>query len=372
MKPIIETIELFQLASGDTLSIQVYKFRGNTLGKKVYIQSNLHGCEIVGNAVVHQLLNYLSNIDENQLIGEIWIVPTCNPLGINQRGHFYATGGFNPYSGQDWNRIFWEYEPTADELNQFVEQHLDSDTQAIAKVYREKITSAFAQELASLSQPCGATLPQHFRAKLQSLSIDADYVIDIHSSSNEGLNFLYYFPHREKQAQWFGFDYGILISEGGCYAFDEAFIWQWIRLEKAFLKAGRKLTFDLESVTLELGTGMKMRPESIQKGVTGIKNYLRHQRFLVEGKKQEYQTQFLPSSNITRYRTPVGGMIQNRLSLGKKVKIGELLYEVLSFNCIAKMPEVIPIHSMVDGIVFDIAISESVNQGEYVMSILKV
>ena len=62
MKPNIEILNLFKLASGDEISIQIYKFIGQKSDKKVYIQSNLHGSEIVGNAVIHQLINFLSLI----------------------------------------------------------------------------------------------------------------------------------------------------------------------------------------------------------------------------------------------------------------------------------------------------------------------
>jgi predicted deacylase len=56
MLPAIETIPVRQMASGDILAIQVYKFSGSHPGKKVYIQSNLHGAEISGNAVIYQLI----------------------------------------------------------------------------------------------------------------------------------------------------------------------------------------------------------------------------------------------------------------------------------------------------------------------------
>ncbi|MHC5823074.1 MAG: succinylglutamate desuccinylase, partial [Nostoc sp.] len=39
MLPIIETVALRQMASGDRLYLQVYKFIGAKAGKKVYIQS---------------------------------------------------------------------------------------------------------------------------------------------------------------------------------------------------------------------------------------------------------------------------------------------------------------------------------------------
>ena len=75
MIPIVSTIPLFQLASGDFLSLQIYKFFGAKSGKKVYIQSNLHGAEIVGNAVISQLIDFLITLDNTQLTGEIWLVP---------------------------------------------------------------------------------------------------------------------------------------------------------------------------------------------------------------------------------------------------------------------------------------------------------
>ncbi|OKH14663.1 succinylglutamate desuccinylase/aspartoacylase family protein [[Limnothrix rosea] IAM M-220] len=372
MTPIIEPIDLFQLASGDRLAIQVYKFRGQNSGKKVYIQANLHGCEIVGNAVVHRLIEYLSDVPQEAIAGEIWIVPTCNPLATNQRGHFYATGGFHAYSGEDWNRIFWEYEPTKAALTHFVQQHFESSEGAIAQAYRGQILAAFKQELAKQERPCGVSVPELFRSKLQSLCLDADYLIDIHSSSNDGLDFTYYFPNRETEAGWLGFDYAILLEQGGDYAFDEAFLWPWIELEKAFTKAGRELRLPIDGFTLELGSGMKMCPESIARGLAGIKNYLAHRGILSTETPQPSQTKCLSSKNITRYRATVGGMVGDRLPLGSPVKTGEKLYEILSFNRQGKMPEVLTINSMIDGIVWDHAISESANQGEYVMSVLAI
>ncbi|AFY37813.1 Succinylglutamate desuccinylase/aspartoacylase [[Leptolyngbya] sp. PCC 7376] len=371
MIPSIETIDLFQLASGDRLAIQVYKFVGAQPGAKVYIQANLHGCEIVGNAVVHQLIEYLSDVDKGAIAGEIWLVPTCNPLGTNQRGHFYATGGFHSYSGEDWNRIFWEYEPTVDELSQFVDKHLGSDEAEIIQAYRGQILAAFEKELAKQNHPCGVSVPEYFRGKLQCLCLDADYVIDIHSSSNDGLDFVYYFPNRETQASWFNFDYSILLTQGGDYAFDEAFIWPWIVLEKAFAETGQKIKLAVDGCTLELGSGMKMRPSSVAKGLASIKNYLAHRGILSAEIPEATTTKCLPSGNITRYRATVGGMIGDRLPLGQAVKAGEKLYDILSFNRQGKLPKVTTINSMVDGIVFDLAISESANQGEYVMSVLE-
>lgn len=80
MRPTIPKIDLLHLTSGDHLSLQVYKFIGSKPGKKVYLQSNRHGAEIVGNAVIHQLIEFLMTVNDTDLIGEIWLVPVCNPL----------------------------------------------------------------------------------------------------------------------------------------------------------------------------------------------------------------------------------------------------------------------------------------------------
>ena len=99
-----------QMASGDRLSLQTYRFQGATSGKKVYIQANLHGAELAGNAVIYALIEFLNQLSATQLTGEVLLVPLCNPLGVNQRAHHFASGRFNPYDGRDWNRIHWDYE----------------------------------------------------------------------------------------------------------------------------------------------------------------------------------------------------------------------------------------------------------------------
>ena len=133
MIPSIVNIDLGKLASGDLLSLQVYKFIGKNPGKKVYIQSNLHGAEIVGNAVISQLIEFLSSLNENQITGEIWLVPACNPLGTNQRRHIFSTGRFNSYDGLNWNRIFWDYEKYCEDLDDFARSQLNYSPEIIRK-----------------------------------------------------------------------------------------------------------------------------------------------------------------------------------------------------------------------------------------------
>ncbi|OKH20809.1 succinylglutamate desuccinylase [Hydrococcus rivularis NIES-593] len=375
MIPITSQIDLLQLASGDNLSIQVYKFIGKQPGKKVYIQSNLHGSEIVGNAVIHQLIEFLRELDEDRITGEIWLVPVCNPLGTNQRSHFFSSGRFNSYDGRDWNRIFWDYEKDCEDLATFVKTQKNLGIKEVRKNFLEKQKAAFAKQLERIQKPSSVPYRDRYRYQLQSLCLDADFVIDIHSSSNQGIDYLYCFHGREESAKYFLLEYGILMTEYDGNAFDEAFMKPWLALEKQLTKLGKAIKFDLEAWTLELGSGMQMNPESVEVGVRGIKNYLAYKGILTLAEYSvnypaSTEIQLVRRDRIKNYYAIAGGMIQKRVPLKTSVKAGDRLYQLLSFNKSGDLPTAIDICAETDGLVFDISTNQSVNQGEYVLGIL--
>ena len=371
MIPSISTVDFLTLASGDTLSLQIYKFIGKQPGKKAYIQGNLHGAEIVGNGVIYQLIEFLTTLDADLMAGEIWLVPVCNPLGVNQRSHFFSTGRFNSYDGKNWNRIFWDYEKQDRDIEAFAKSQLDYDLEVIIKNYRARIQAAWKQELDEIQKPSYVPISKQYRYQLQSLCLDADYVLDIHSSSNQSVDFFFCFKERTNSAKYLLLEYGIFINEYDGDAFDEAFLKPWLALEREFTKLGREIQFDIDSWTLELGSGMQMNPESVAKGLISIKNYLAHKQILHLSEPIIAQDITLVSrEKINSYYAPTGGMIKSRLPLRAKVKAGDRLYQILCFNKQQKIPKVFDICAEQDGIVFDISTNQSVNQGEYVMDIL--
>lgn len=375
MIPTISTIPIQQLSSGDRLFIQVYKFIGANPGKKAYLQANLHGSEIVGNAVIHQLIEFLMSLDDTQLLGEIWLVPVCNPISTNQRTHYFSTGRFNSYDGKDWNRIFWDYEKECEDLEKFAKSQLNSEPAEIRNNYLECIQSSFDKQLEKIKAPSGVPLSERYRYHLQSLCLDANYVIDIHSSSNQAMDYLYCFQSREESAKAFLFDYGILMNDYDGDAFDEAFMKPWLALEKKLTELGKELKFDIESWTLELGSGMQMNPESVKKGIFRIKNYLAQtgvlklRGFPLEG-TASHSINFTLKSKIKKYYAPAGGMIQSRVPLGSFIQAGQLVYQVLSFNKNGELPKLVDVCAETDGLVFDVSTNHAVNEGEYVLSVM--
>lgn len=375
MFPTIETIPLRQMASGDELSLQVYKFIGATPGKKVYIQSNLHGAEIAGNAVIHQLIEFLLTVNDTEIAGEIWLVPVCNPMGTNERAHQFSPGRYCLYEAKDWNRIFWDYEKEADDLAAYAKSQLLQEIEVVRQDYLTIIKQKFAQLLEKINSSSGVAYTQKFRYVLQSLCLDANYLIDLHSSTNQGLNYLYYFHKREASAKYFLLDFGILLDEYDGDAFDEAFIKPWLAMEKHLQQLGREIKFDVEAWTLELGTGMQMISNSVHLGVRGVVNYLVQKGIINNTELSLAATinskMFLKKrSDVRKYYAPVGGMIQSRVDLGSIIKAGERIYQILSFNKSGKLPEVIDVFAEASGLVYDSSTNQAVNEGEFVMGLL--
>ncbi|MDX2212707.1 MAG: succinylglutamate desuccinylase/aspartoacylase family protein [Oculatellaceae cyanobacterium bins.114] len=372
MRPIVDIIPLQYLASGDRLSLQVYKFIGEHPGKKVYIQSNLHGNELAGNAVIHQVMEWLSQLKATQVEGEIWLVPVCNPVGVNQRSLHYASGRFSPYDGDNWNRIFWSYKPSETDLVAFAKAHADQDTATIEQHYRQQIQAAFARLKDEVYAASGVPFSEKYRYILQSLCLDANYVIDLHTSVDFGVSYVYYFRDRQHHAARFGLEWSILLDWYDGDAFDEAFIKPWLALEACFAQLNQPLHLDVEAYTCELGSGMQMDSDAIARGVNGIQHYLIDKGIVTEVTpvRSLPPTQFANRTQMLRYYAPTGGIVQTRVALGSLVQAGDILYELLTFNKTGEPPQAIAVRAERKGWVFDVAINHAVNEGEYVLGLV--
>jgi hypothetical protein len=118
-----------------------------------------------------------------------------------------------------------------------------------------------------------------------------------------------------------------------------------------------------------------MNPESVKKGVLGIKNYLVEKEVLkIPGLPlagtSTHTISFTIKSQIKKYYAPTGGMIQSRVPLGSSIKEGQMLYQLLSFNKNGELPIVLDICAEADGLVFDVSTNHAVNEGEYVLCVM--
>ena len=82
-KAIQSSVQVGELATGQALTVPIYSFIGSdNFAPSVYVQANVHGAEVQGNAVIYQLMTLLEGY---QVLGNITFAPLANPLGINQK-----------------------------------------------------------------------------------------------------------------------------------------------------------------------------------------------------------------------------------------------------------------------------------------------
>ena len=120
---------------------------------------------------------------------------------------------------------------------------------------------------------------------------------------------------------------------------------------------------------------MKINPDSVTKGVRGIKNYLAQKGILeiqefTQLETISHQTNFRLLSQIKKYWSPAGGMILSKAILGTSVQEGDLLYQVMTFNKTGELPTIINVYAETTGSVYDTSINDSVNEGEFILGIM--
>jgi len=95
-------INVGQTIAGNPIDIVTYALAAPAKGKKVHIQSGIHGGEITY-WVQHKLFRFLQ---EHLKAGEVVFVPCANPAAWEQRAYFYTFGKFDLYDGKDCNSHF--------------------------------------------------------------------------------------------------------------------------------------------------------------------------------------------------------------------------------------------------------------------------
>lgn len=92
-------INIGQTIAGNPIDIVTYALSAPAKGKRVHVQSGIHGGEVT-HWVQHRLFGFLK---ENLKAGEVVFVPCANPVGWEQRSYFYTFGKFDLYDGRDCN-----------------------------------------------------------------------------------------------------------------------------------------------------------------------------------------------------------------------------------------------------------------------------
>lgn len=289
--------------NGQILTVPVFTLTGEMPGPTVYIQANMHGAEIQGNAVIYQLLKRLSSLD---IRGQITLVPQANPLGGNHKSGEYTLGRFDPLTGENWNRL---YHCDVDFIAAFVAANINADEQTIRRRFKQQLQQ---QLEAAQASPLGLKSGQHICYALQKMAQQADYVLDLHTGPHSSQH-LYAAEYCLEAARYFNIPHVLVIPNGFDGAMDEACFVPWWTLSEAFAAAGRAFAVQTEAWTVELGSQESIDLAQAQLDADGILSYLCHKEMFTRGHfspaqmtrygcyLQDYKTIYSPKGALAEY-----------------------------------------------------------------------
>lgn len=368
-----------EMASGAKLTVPVYSFNcennsesGDTKSApNVYIQANMHGAEVQGNAVIFQLLELLKNC---KIHSNITLVPYANPVACNHKNGEYTLGRFDPITGVNWNRMYHFDEAI---IAPFTEQYIDANEKDIKIAFEKMLVDQIEQKLDH--NVWGLTTGQRIAYQLQRMAYQADLVLDLHTGPISSKH-LYCPEYAQASARYFDIPHTILIPNDFDGAMDESTFCPWWSLQKSYKESGRNFVmgegiFAKESFTVELGSQEQIDLEVANQDALSLLSYLQYKGVVeknntLEGKEhaQGYQPQKMTryACYLKDYKTlhsPMGGMVDYLAKFGQPLPAGEPLARILRMD---NYGDGNPLHSVcLDQKVLPILhfASASVNQG---------
>lgn len=325
-----EDLPVKSLISGHHLSVPVFRYKGqDPRAPKVYIQANVHGAELQGNAVIYELMNYLKT---NPAQGDIVLIPQANPYGENLKMGEYTFGRFDPTTGKNWNRGYYETLKHID-LDHFVTKHAEDDHETIKNSFKKELKLALEKQIQKYSEFNISTINK-LTYTLQEISQDADIVLDLHTGPKAG-RYLYSADYQRESARFFGISQNLLIPTDFAGAMDEANFNPWVELKKAFFQVGRDdIPYFVEAYTVELGSEENFSLADGKEDLQMILNYLTYKN-VFSGNARDDLNPNQYACLLKDYRTihtPKGGLIDFKFSPGDKVNKDDVMFETLSFN----------------------------------------
>jgi len=172
-----ETIPLPATSPGAERFLTVHRWGkpGGGNGTKAYIQAALHADEWPGVMAAHHLTRLLDEAArDGRIAGEIVLLPYANPVGMSQSLNGHLMGRFRfADGGGNFNR---GWPDLTDRVVEQVTGRLGDDTAQNIALMRDALRQ-------SVSELPDETEKEAHQKALLSLSVDADYVLDLHCDS---------------------------------------------------------------------------------------------------------------------------------------------------------------------------------------------
>lgn len=267
--------------------------QGTHKGPTFWVTANIHGPEVTGIAVIHDLV---SEQLARKLHGTLVCIPSLSPAGFRVRAR-------QPYfDPQDPNRLFPDR--------------------------KKKDKPDDEPEYPSM-------IEQVWMRLFEAIKSSADFLIDLHNSTIQSVPFsirdkVFYERDEDKaEAEQLQQRTGELIRAFGLPAVFEFKRKQYLKLRLNRSTSGAALNLArIPSFTAELGAPQIIEPEIVSAAVNGLHNCLVSVGMLDEPMRPIAVPPFesdVPLRRETHPRAPETGLIRHRVRHGDRVKAGEVI-----------------------------------------------
>lgn len=321
-------------AAGDRLVVHRFGVRGAR--PHVYFQGGLHADEVSSSLALTLLVNRLEGADrQGRVIGEVTIVPHCNPIGLKQFHLGRHQGRFSLADGKNFNRGFPDF---AEELTPVL---LSTSGQS----RRETALNAGRQgtAVATFASPV-----EPLQRELMRLSWGADVVIDVHADMEASVHIYSSHSSWEKMqslAARMSAQVVILSEESADLPFDEAHSRAWHKLGMDGVTA---------SCTLELRGLADVSMAMAEQDSEGLMHFLADVGVLASQTPDviAVDTAVISLSAVEFVLSPRLGMIVHEKQVGDMVKAGDLVARVFDPSVEDRSSAWSHVEAKGDGVIF--------------------
>jgi predicted deacylase len=327
----VEFKQIRSLACGDKLSIPIIRYQGTDKeASSVYMQAGAHGAEVLGNGVLYSLEDYF---DRNRPLGDITLVPFCNPYGTNLKSGEFTAGRFDPTTGKNYNRYYPAVSNGLLKNNQLpskIENFLNQDDVLGAKKLVRQLVSEYLIEY----RKGALDYVDKLNCELFALAFEHDIAIDLHTASHS-CEHLYCARSFFESSKRFNIPYIIETEPTDGGALEDAFVFPWIKIAKSIVsELYKRLVESIEGFTLELGGHEEFSFEKTQDQADRILNYLGYKK-VIESKLEKEKLEnyyYCAPEDYQSLIAPVGGLYDLKCPIGELLEQGTAYTEVLSID----------------------------------------
>ena len=367
-------------ATGHELTAPVFVARGRQERPAAYLQANVHGGELQGNAAILALFDLL---EREPLRGTVVLVPRVNPISANQQVGDYVAGVYDFLTGVNFNRGYlYLTGPSRSasaacyvDVDSFAAAHESSPIDEIREGFREALKAAL-DAVEEETRTWGADSRLDFALAIQRLAVEADLVLDLHTG-DRAPRYLYSPEGAVAAARAFGFPFVLEVPARFGGALDEASVVPWQDLSDAFRRLGRtEVPRLVDGFTVELGSMNAFSLEAGREDARRIASALRHYGVL-DGEPEEPPSR-ITACSIGDYRSlhaPVGGLVDLAVAPGTPVKAGDVVARLVDPSRCRTLPPrtadaVVEVPAPEDGVVLLFHAFSSVPKGARLFSMM--